>query len=360
MGACVAITSAFISEHCLPFSIAKDLLSLAKRLSEDRLALEKAALSKTSATYITTHGIAKSFKEEVKLKIKGQMVSLNLDEATSNSNDKVLNVIIQYFDREENKIELRHLGTRTQNKSSAKDILDSVESILMEYEIQWNQILSVMMDNCSTMRGARGGVETLIWKNPYLQDISGDSVHMLNNVAKALLSNVDDSVQMFCSDLFYDIEEFPKVKHLFQEVQELLNITATKHLIRPISSRFLQIKDVMTRVLSLLDSLTVYYYSFLSEEEKTKYRSVISQIFSNHQVSDEAQASVILLQISQEKQQKSVTSTERKDRILDYLFSRRNETETKLHLFRGLLDTFSEYIQVVRETLNSHSPQQDG
>lgn len=85
-----AITSAFISENCLSFTIAEDLLNLAKRLSEDKQALEKATLSKTSATYITTHGVAKCFKDELKQKIKGQLVSLNLDEATNNNNDKVL------------------------------------------------------------------------------------------------------------------------------------------------------------------------------------------------------------------------------------------------------------------------------
>jgi hypothetical protein len=34
-----AITTAFLSEHCLPFSIAGDLLDLAKCLAEDRPAL---------------------------------------------------------------------------------------------------------------------------------------------------------------------------------------------------------------------------------------------------------------------------------------------------------------------------------
>lgn len=273
-----AITSAFISEHCLPFSIAEDLVSLAKRLSEDKPALEKTSLSRFSAAYINTHGLAKSFKDEVKEKVRGKMVSLNLDEATNNNNDKVVNILIQFYDDEEQQIVLRHLGSRIQNRATAKDILESIESVLEEYEIQWWQVLSMLMDNCSTMRGVRNGVETLARiKNPNMLDISGDTVHMINNVAKTVLSNVDETLQLFCSDLFYDIEESPKVKQIFSELQTLMN-TPPKHLIRPISSRFLQMQMVCTRVIELLDPLVIYYYSFLSEAEKTKYRYVFSSV----------------------------------------------------------------------------------
>ena len=102
--------------------------------------------------------------------------------------------------------------------------------------------------------------------------MSGDTVHMMNNVAKTLLNAVDKNVQLFCSDLYYDIEESPKVKQLFHDLQNLMNVKTPKHLIRPISSRFLQMLDVSGRVVELTDILTVYYYSFLSEEEKTQYR----------------------------------------------------------------------------------------
>lgn len=129
------------------------------------------------------------------------------------------------------------------------------------------------MDNCSTMRGVKGGVEALIReKNPNLLDISGDTVHMINNVAKSLLHQVDSTIQEFCSDVYYDIEESSKVRELFHEIQGLLNSNPVRQLIRPISSRFLQMLVVCDRVIQLIDSLTVYYYSFLSEEEKVSHR----------------------------------------------------------------------------------------
>ena len=75
------------------------------------------------------------------------------------------------------------------------------------------------------------------------------------------------------------------------------------------------------------------------------FRQLISQIFQDHNVSDQAQAAIILLQLSQERQHKSVTSNERKERILDSLFHNRRETLVKINLFRGLLDVFQGFVK---------------
>ena len=127
--------------------------------------------------------------------LKDKMVSLNIDEANNYNNDKILNIIVQYYDLESSRVVIDHLGFRKQNLATASNNLVSIEEIMQEYKIQWTHIVSVLMDNCSTMRGVRGGVETLIReKNPNLMDISGDTVHMINNVAKTLLSLVDYSI----------------------------------------------------------------------------------------------------------------------------------------------------------------------
>lgn len=83
------ITASFISEHCLPFSLAEDLLEYTKRVSEDKVALGKTTISRTSASYINTHGVARCFKDELKMRLKDRKVSLNVDEATNNNNDKI-------------------------------------------------------------------------------------------------------------------------------------------------------------------------------------------------------------------------------------------------------------------------------
>ena len=49
-------------------------------------------------------------------------------------------------------------------------------------------------------------------------------------------------------------------------------------------------------------------------------RAIVSKILAKRNVSDEAQAALLLIQMSQEKQQKSATSVERKKRIKHCLF----------------------------------------
>ncbi|KAK7504234.1 hypothetical protein BaRGS_00004538 [Batillaria attramentaria] len=79
---------AFLAEHSLPFSLAPDLLDVARRLAEDKKALEKTNLSRTSATYTLTHGLGSACKQELDERLRSTPFSFNLDEATDNANDK--------------------------------------------------------------------------------------------------------------------------------------------------------------------------------------------------------------------------------------------------------------------------------
>ncbi|KAH3842490.1 hypothetical protein DPMN_115986 [Dreissena polymorpha] len=135
------LTNYFLNEHCLPFSLAGDLLYLSKRLAEDKLALKDTNLSSTSAMYATTHGVSKSFKEYVKLKVKGKFVSLNIDVATNKNNEKVLNILIQFYDRQ-TASDYMSFGLKDPNVATAIEIIKSVLKCgVQEYNIEWTQIV---------------------------------------------------------------------------------------------------------------------------------------------------------------------------------------------------------------------------
>lgn len=78
-----------------------------------------------------------------------------------------------------------------------------MSDILTTYSVKWDQGISVLMDNCNVMRGKKSGVERLIRKeNPALLDISGDTVHMASNAAKALFAPFAGFVEDFCRHVF--------------------------------------------------------------------------------------------------------------------------------------------------------------
>ena len=95
-----AVVCSFIAERCLPFSIGSELVQLSKRLAVDPKALNALSLSRGSTTYSTTHGVGQAYKEELNEKLCGKWFSLNVDEATNANNDKIVNVLVQYFDEE--------------------------------------------------------------------------------------------------------------------------------------------------------------------------------------------------------------------------------------------------------------------
>ncbi|GFR75242.1 hypothetical protein ElyMa_000450400 [Elysia marginata] len=62
-------------------------------------------------------------------------------------------------------------------------------------------------------------------KNQHLLDISGDTVHMVNNAAKKFFVGLDKdifSVTEMASDVYYDIEDSPKARKLFGQIQSTL------------------------------------------------------------------------------------------------------------------------------------------
>ena len=83
--------------------------------------------------------------------------------------------------------------------------------ILKEYELAAAHMVSAVFDNCSVMHGATSGVEArLRTSNPFLLDVSGDTVHMMSNASKRLLVPFDQFVEKFAGDVYHDIEQSPR------------------------------------------------------------------------------------------------------------------------------------------------------
>ncbi|GBM00127.1 hypothetical protein AVEN_176375-1 [Araneus ventricosus] len=84
----------FGAENSLPFSLAPKLVELCQTLAKDRPALSKLKMERTAAAYITGHGAAKTMREKLVAKLNKNYFSMNLDEATNNNGDKIINVLV--------------------------------------------------------------------------------------------------------------------------------------------------------------------------------------------------------------------------------------------------------------------------
>ena len=203
--------------------------------------------------------------------LSDRFVSLNIDEATNASGNKVLNVLAQYYCENRQKVTIDLIGSKQENIATAENLTKVVNEVLLERGVPLNNVISVLMDNCAVMRGKKGGVEAKLRElNPNLMDVSGDTVHIVNNAAKKLFTILENkfvSFQAFCSDIFYDIEDSPKLKSLFMDLQAIV-LKKRKSIHRPMPTRFLQMRDVAERISELWGCLLIFYSCFVTKVEK--------------------------------------------------------------------------------------------
>ncbi|GBN44651.1 hypothetical protein AVEN_47709-1 [Araneus ventricosus] len=98
-----AVLACFVAENSLPFSLAPKLVEFCQTLAKDSPALSKLKMEWTAATYITGYGVAKTMREELVAKLNKNYFSMNVDEATNNNGDKIINVLVRVYDDEKEK-----------------------------------------------------------------------------------------------------------------------------------------------------------------------------------------------------------------------------------------------------------------
>lgn len=345
-----AVTSLFLSQHCLPFSLGPELLKYAQRLSkvQNKSALDSTTLSHTSATYTTTHGVAADIKERLSNSLSDRFVSLNVDEATNASGNKVLNVLVQYFCEDQQKVMIDLIGSKQENIATAENLTKMINEVLLERGVCLDRVISVLMDNCAVMRGKRGGVETKLRElNPNIMDVSGDTVHTVNNAAKKLFSVLENkfvSFQALCSDLFYDIEDSPKLRSLFLDLQAII-LKKKKSIHRPMPTRFLQMRDVAVRLSELWDCLLIFYSCFVTRGEKADSDRMRKAKMEEMKLSKDEIEEVERIVSVVSKHSSSDPGKARKDRIINGIIDNQTKTTLTMKMYIGILGLFQGYVK---------------
>lgn len=97
------------------------LVELARNLTTDKVALSGMKLSRTAATYKMVYGLGWTFSERTFANIR-KWTSINVDESTSNSNKKVLSMLVSYYHEDLEKVVVEHLGSAEVMKVSAANL----------------------------------------------------------------------------------------------------------------------------------------------------------------------------------------------------------------------------------------------
>lgn len=152
-----AIVLGTVAEHSLKLKMAPVIIKTAKELAKDKKALDELTMDRTTASYKMQYGLKKTVFEKTLHSIRSCPFSLNIDEATSSNNKKVLGILVSYFDDDVGHIVVEHLASIEMVSVKSESLYNVLVNLFEEHQIPWENLVTILMDSCAVMRGSKSG-----------------------------------------------------------------------------------------------------------------------------------------------------------------------------------------------------------
>ena len=110
--------------------MARLLVYLCEKLAIDKNVSAKLSVSNQHASYLNTHGLAPEFKKRLWEKLKQAPFSMNIEDATNLNMDKVLNVLVRFFDDDTGRVIIQHLASRKVNIANSSAVVQELKAIM--------------------------------------------------------------------------------------------------------------------------------------------------------------------------------------------------------------------------------------
>lgn len=340
-----ALILGVLAENNLPFSMAPVLVEVGKTLAEDRKALNHLSIKRNCAAYKMRFGVAKTFFQETLTNLENMKFSLNVDESTSNNHMRVVTVLTSYFSPLVSKVVIEHLTSLSVTTVTAETLYNEIVKFFESNQIPWENLMSILMDSCKVMRGTKSGLETRIreQKAPHLLDIDGDSCHHVHNACKKFCLPFENWLEKLLRDIFNDLKWSADIKEFLSEVCSILSIKYISF-VDMISHRWLSCYDAAMSMLHLLDAITILYYGFLNNNDKTIYFSTICSIYQQKNIDSGEKAAIRGIHKKLSMKLMTDDGKKRKERITEKLFHFRRKTLMILHFYIAALPLLKKYV----------------
>ena len=95
-----------------------------------------------------------------------------------------------------------------------------MKSLFERRKLSWINLLAILMDTCSVLRGSKSGLEKRLRDSvvTHLLDIDGDICHHIHNIVKKFMTTLDNLLEKLFQDIFGD---FHLSSDLLQELKEI-------------------------------------------------------------------------------------------------------------------------------------------
>lgn len=336
-----------VAENSLPLTMSPVIIDLAKELARDRLALQDLSMDRTSASYTLTHGVKKTILNTLLDEMKAQPFSLNIDEATTKTNIRVLGVLVSYWSTALEKMVVEHLAAIELTTVNANTIFMAMDKLFTKNGIPWTNLISIMMDSCAVMRGSKNGFETKVREQraEHLLDIDGDSCHHIHNASKRLTGPFEGWVDGLLNDLHIDHKWSVDMRERLSEICGLMGVSFSRPE-RYVPHRWLSVCDVSLDTLRLWNCYVLFYYAFLKKEERETYKEVVLDIVSESEMEEAGRKRLRSLWRELEEKAKNFTDEgkKRKSRIVRKVLYEERKTKLELNFFVSVLPLLKDYV----------------
>ena len=169
----------FVAEYSFPFSSPKNIVELCKEMMRNPKIDNKLQVARTTASYKMRNGLARGLEKQLVDKLKEGFFSFNIDEATSPTLHKVLTLLVFYFCSTKNEVVDEHLGSLNLPTVNSETVFKAVVNLMDEKNLPYSNLMAVLMNSCSVMRGSKNGFEVKLRENvaSHLIDIDVDACH---------------------------------------------------------------------------------------------------------------------------------------------------------------------------------------
>ena len=269
----------FMVERDMPFTHSADLIRLAQNMAKDIKVLNAMSMDRTTASYKLNFGLAKYFQDKLDKVLQGTFFSLNMDESTSTNNEKIVAVLVSYFSKEERQIVVKHLESFSIVTADASSLFGKVCEMFEKHSLPWNNLISVLLDSCNTMRGKKSGLETRMReKARHLLDIDGDAVHHAHNAAKAFAKPFQYFIEGLFKDIHSDFQWSDDLRKILEKICEIIGVKYTMPE-RFLGHRFLSAHTLAVDTHRLFDAFTLFYFAFIKDKKEVeRYKYIYQEV----------------------------------------------------------------------------------
>ncbi|KAK3772724.1 hypothetical protein RRG08_013417 [Elysia crispata] len=237
-------------------------------------------------------------------------------------------------------------------------VLEAVSRQMLKDGIPFDNLMSVLSDSASYMRGNENGFKKKSKENhaPHLLDIDGDVCHHLHNTVKCFTAELDPN-NMLCSlldDINTDFKFSADLREDLKSISRHMDLSEVSPLER-VAIRWLSLYNTTERLIELQDQLTVFYFSWLSKQDQKIYKDTVIDILKKNTDPDKSPEIWSILTRMKTKNL-TIAGKARKQRIIEKLFFKRKHVffltsvvTATLPLFKSFTLIFEQKVTLVHK-----------